>query len=572
MKKILLLLAVFALFTQNIDSKSVSIDEAKAIAQQFTSSSTKFSAQGINASLKLNYVARSLKGVSDFYVFNRDGGQGFVIVSGDDMTSPILGYSDKGSFDINDVPPTMKAMLEAYQDQMEWLRKNPQQAQQAPSFNLQPYGVAPILGDVHWWQGSPYNSLLPRANNMPSDCSGRCYTGCAATALAQIMKAFRHPYRGFGENSYTWTLDGQLLTLQSNFANHIYKYSNMRTGYGATQSAPDVAQLFYDIDVALNMRYYGDDGSDAYIRDIIKAMIAYFDYNPNMQYLLKSSYSYNQQAWTDMIYNEIDANRPVYMIGYRTIDNSGNPCNVGHAFVLDGYDKDGKVHVNWGFQPEKYNSYFELDMLSPKMYTDGYGDFDVEKSGFNTNQSMIIGIMPDTTSTGGVVVKQVNLVDNTMPANDVRATIDIQALSGSYSGTLKYGIFTKTSEGYSSYYTFTQDVEIEDNGIVTLDVSGSYPYLYEGRTYYIAVWSPYFNTEWNWFLSEPVPFTIGDWTTPPLEKGDVNEDGLVDVDDVALLIKIVLGSAPFSELGDMNEDGILDIDDVTLLINKVLGK
>ena len=581
MKKFLLLTAVLAMFSQNIDAKSVTVEQAMAIAQRHCASTPTMMKSGANAKMELNYVARGSKGTNDFYVFNRQGNQGFVIVAGDDVSTPILGYSDKGAFDINKAPETLRLLLEEYQRQMEWMRHNPQKSN-APRLNydLQPYGVAPILGDVHWWQGAPYNSNLPTASNMPSDCLGHCYAGCAAAALAQILKAFRHPYHGYGENSYTWTVDGREWTMASNFANHNYRYSQMRTGYGPTSTSTgvrDVAELFYDVDVALNMRFYGDNGSDAYIRDIVKALIAYFDYNPGMQYLLKSNYAYNEEAWNDMIYAEIDGGRPVYYLGYRTIDNSGNSCEVGHAFVLDGYDRNGKVHVNWGFQPEEYNTYFELNMLSPRMYTaEGYGEFDVEKSGFNAKQSMIIGICPDTTGVGGVVVKNVNLVAEQMPANDVRATIEVQALNGPYSGSLKYGIVTKDDEGYHNYYTFTDEVSIDENGIATLDVSGSYDWLYNGRTYYIVVWSPYFSDSYNWFLAEPVPFTIGDWVTPPDPQfilGDVNGDGVVNITDATMLIGLILDGDPLASdypAGDMNEDGVLNVSDVNLLINQAL--
>lgn len=578
MKKFLLSLAVLALCAQGIDAKTVTVDQAMRVAKQYTAANQKMF-KSSNAPMRLNHVARSMKGINDYYVFNLGTDEGFVIVAGDDeLSAPVLGYSNKGSFDVNTVPETMRMMLVEYQNQMDWLRQHPELAgNHKLNYDLQPYGVYPILGDVHWWQGSPYNGMAPAAANMPADCLGRSYVGCAATALAQIMKGLRHPAYGYGQHTYTYTYAGQEYTLSSDFSSHSYKYSNMRTGYGPTSTQTgyrDVAQLFYDVDVALNMRFMGENGSDAYTRDIIKAMIAYFDYNPGIQYLLKSNYTYNQEAWTDMIYTELDNGRPVYYLGYRTIDNSGNPCNVGHAFVLDGYDRDGKVHVNWGFQPEEYNTYFELDMLSPRMYTaEGYGEYDVEKSGFNANQSMIIGICPDTTDLGGVVVKQVNLVADVMPANDIRASIDVEALSGSWSGNLRYGIVSKSSDGtYSPVYsTWANNLEIEENGVVNLNLSGAYPYyLYEGRTYYIVVWSPYFNNsyDWNWFLDEPVPFTVGDWVTPPVMKGDVNGDGFVTISDVTALIAMLLNGNPTVEdnpAADMNGDGSITIADVTAI-------
>ena len=571
MKKVLLLLAVFALFAQSIDSKSLTVDQAKAIAKQFTSISDKFTAQGSNASLTLNYVGRNLKGFNDYYVFNRDGNQGFVIVAGDDLSTPILGYSDHGSFNFNEAPEALQLMLKEYQQYLQWLRLNPQKATTPRiNYDLQPYGVTPICGDVHWHQFPPYNNNCP-ASPRALTSNGRCYAGCVPVAFSTIMKGLRYPSRGSGENSYSFMLDGNMVTVSAKFGDWSYNYSSMKNGYGETAyNAQAVSELVYEVGVAFNTIYSGNS-SDALLRNVFKGIIAYFNYNPNIQYVQHSNYAYNLDAWYEMMYNEIDNGRPIYYMGYRTIDNDGNSCNIGHAFVLDGYDKNGKVHVNWGFQPEEYNTYFDWTLLSPR---NNY-EYDSVASGFNARQAAIIGLCPDTTDIGGVVQKAVNLVDNTMPATDIRASIDIQALSGKWNGTLRYGIVSgNAQDGYTPVYTNTTTLDLQDNEVATISLNGAYPSLREGRTYYIVVWTPYFanSYDWNWFLGEPVPFTVGDWTNPPLTKGDINMDGNLDVEDVSLLIKIVLESGEFTEIGDMNNDGEIDIEDISLLINAVLGK
>ena len=58
------------------------------------------------------------------------------------------------------------------------------------------------------------------------------------------------------------------------------------------------------------------------------------------------------------------------------------------------------------------------------------------------------------------------------------------------------------------------------------------------------------------------------------KPGDVNCDGLVDIDDVTSLISYVLGNAPqpFNfAVANVNGEGAIDIDDVTMLISIVLG-
>jgi len=571
MKKFLLLLSVLALSSQGIQAKSISLEQAMAIASQQTTKTLKSG----NADVKLCHVARNMMGTNDYYVFNRSGNQGFVIVAGDDVSTPVLGYSNTGSFDINEAPEALRLMLDEYQNQLEYLRKHPQMAK-APrlAYDLQPYGVTPICGDVHWHQFPPYNNNCPPSSHALTS-NGRCYAGCVPVAFSTIMKGLKYPSRGNGEFGYNYMLDGNEMTAFAKFNDYSYNYSQMRNGYGETAyNAQAVSELVYEVGVAFHTIYSGES-SDALLRNVFRGMIAFFNYNANIQYVQKSSYSYDEQVWYDMMYNEIDNGRPIYYMGYRTIDNSGNACNIGHAFVLDGYDSNGKVHVNWGFQPEEYNTYFDWELLSPRS---NY-DYDPYKSGFNANQAAIIGLCPDTTGIGGVVVKNVNLVAETMPANDLRATIDVQSLGGVWNGTLKYGVVSKNSDGtYSPIFTKTaSNVEIEDDGTVSLDLSGDYSnyYMTQGKTYYAVVYTPYFThsteTNWMWFLDDPVPFTIGDWPTPPTQLGDVNMDGTVDIADVTALIDyMMVGGDVTLEVADMNGDGAIDIADVTALIDQIL--
>lgn len=57
-------------------------------------------------------------------------------------------------------------------------------------------------------------------------------------------------------------------------------------------------------------------------------------------------------------------------------------------------------------------------------------------------------------------------------------------------------------------------------------------------------------------------------------KGDVNGDGIIDVEDVNILINIVLGNdvaARYEGRADVNGDGAVDVTDVNSLINTILG-
>ena len=65
--------------------------------------------------------ARSIRRVAQisqshaYYVFNVEEDGGFVIVSADDRTEEILGYSDTGTFDTSNMPDNVKSWLGYYQ-------------------------------------------------------------------------------------------------------------------------------------------------------------------------------------------------------------------------------------------------------------------------------------------------------------------------------------------------------------------------------------------------------------------------------------------------------------------------
>ncbi|MBR6249141.1 MAG: T9SS C-terminal target domain-containing protein [Muribaculaceae bacterium] len=58
----------------------------------------------------------------------------------------------------------------------------------------------------------------------------------------------------------------------------------------------------------------------------------------------------------------------------------------------------------------------------------------------------------------------------------------------------------------------------------------------------------------------------------PGVRGDLNGDGVVDIEDLNLAINIMLGKQEKTNAADINDDGVVDIDDVNILINIMLGK
>ena len=79
-------------------------------------------------------------------------------------------------------------------------------------------------------------------------------------------------------------------------------------------------------------------------------------------------------------------------------------------------------------------------------------------------------------------------------------------------------------------------------------------------------WHPLKCVNYNW-----VEIEVNDDSV----LGDVNGDGMVDVDDVNAVINIMLDIAARSNYAgnsDINGDGMVDVDDVNAVINIMLSK
>ena len=119
---------------------------------------------------------------SEFYVFNDEANGGYVVVSGEDRTPSILGFSPQGRVEHDNIPCNMRAWLEEYASQIDYLRDHPN-ATVTPKGSPEEREIIPPLLDCLFSQGEPYNyqcPLNPQTGNL-------CVTGCVATAMAQIM-------------------------------------------------------------------------------------------------------------------------------------------------------------------------------------------------------------------------------------------------------------------------------------------------------------------------------------------------------------------------------------------------
>lgn len=325
-----------------------------------------------NASYELTYTGQSA-GTPALYVFNK-GTKGFIITSADDRMPALLGYSDNGSFDLNNASPELKWWLSQYVDEAAYFFKNEGKFTLSSRASTEREDILPLI-KTKWNQGQPYNL------DCPEDKGGRSVTGCVATAMAQIIKYHRFPVTGTGEHSYSW--NGT--TLSFDYGAAVFDYGNMLDEYDpyedtATETQKRaVAQLMYACGVGVNMKYSsGESGAGDY--GIPYALKNLFNYDNGVRYVKRSYYT--TQEWEDMVYSELQG-------GYPVLYSGRSPA--GHAFVCDGYE-NGYFHINWGWGGTS-DGYYLLSALNP--HQQGIGG---SAGGYNADQSIICGIKPGRSS------------------------------------------------------------------------------------------------------------------------------------------------------------------------------
>ena len=323
--------------------------------------------------------------VSGLYVFNVTGNGGFIIVSNDDVAEPILGYSDSGTFDPNNIPDNMRAWLQGYADEIAWAKEHHSNVSvSVPCVNKVPKAPIPPMISTKWDQGTPYNNLCPEYAT-----DERAVTGCVATAMAQVMKYHEYANMTTGLPAYNKDYNGNSCISVTALEATSFDWDNMLDSYSngyTNEQATAVAKLMQYCGSSVKMRYGSSSSSNTNM--VATALKTYFDYSNTTTCLERSRYTYAN--WIELIYHELANGRPVVY--------GGQSSGGGHEFVCDGYQGEDYFHINWGWGGTSDN-YFKLSALDPD--AQGIGGSS-STDGFHYGQDAVIGIQPST-GTGTVL-------------------------------------------------------------------------------------------------------------------------------------------------------------------------
>lgn len=399
-----------------------------------------------------------------FYVFNAKDGDGFVIVSGDDRTTEILGYSEHGNLDTDSLPENLRWWLDDYARQIEALgtslvpiRRNANTLPSEP--------IAPLIKSA-WNQNEPYNYMCPDGNYIDYDEPGyntenRCITGCVATVMAQVMYYWKWPETCPALDSYKlgpYTIKALPATT--------FKWDKMKNTYEWREtgsSAYAVAELMRYCGQAVQMDY-SPNGSGTGLSPSVLASV--FQYSPTCHEIRRNSYSTSR--WESVIYDELAAKRPVLYSGMNANDE-------GHQFIVDGYDGNGFFHFNWGWGGLSDNFYV-LSLTDPTSEQTLGGS----KWTFQYRQEAFVGLKPAEPNeiVLPVLDSQINFLTPT--TTYTRASTNSDFVDVSLEGTLNvYNLSESTSPleiGWGLLQEDDEIIRILDSYFITYPISSSWVY------------------------------------------------------------------------------------------------
>lgn len=208
---------------------------------------------------------------------------------------------------------------------------------------------SPLLS-TSWSQTSPFNDDCPRVGGSASAA------GCGAIAVGQILNYHRLLPHGFGQVEYVSKGDTVRVDLEAN----VFDFDNILNKYSSS-SKPEakraVASFVFQVGAAMKMQY-GTSSTPSNFGSMMWGLQHYLHFSPQSRYRHRRYYS--TAEWTEMLNNELENNRPVFYRGDHTTPGSVG----GHIFVIDGINKNGNYHFNFGHASSTQDKFTDLSVIN----------------------------------------------------------------------------------------------------------------------------------------------------------------------------------------------------------------
>ena len=286
---------------------------------------------------------------------------GYIIVSADDNLPPVIAYSYQNNIDTDgkffnilkqDIGKRL-ACIEKISSQTiqnrraQWNDLINGTCKKSPLFQQWPPAGSTSTGgwlESNWKQDAPYNQMCP----IDPTTSVRSYTGCPATAMAQILNYHKTTNNTqFTDNDdYYHNYAGRTYWIDNDFSLHGFPSFPQLNVYLDTLNShyqnnialtnDDEAALSFACGVAAK-EVYTSGGSGT--MSVSQALDAYHRFNCNTALLLLNS---DTNLFTHLAQNMRDS-LPAHLA---IVDSA---WSTGHNVVVDGYNTNNYFHVNFGW-------------------------------------------------------------------------------------------------------------------------------------------------------------------------------------------------------------------------------
>lgn len=271
---------------------------------------------------------------SGFYIVNDSENYRFVVVSAHERMNDVLGYSNDGMFDVDNIAPGLMDILLSYDAAFVYLMGHPEALMTSNEATGTYTPVEPFI-TTKWGQGYPYNMDCPIIDDKHSQA------GCGATAMAQILNYYRSSTHGSGELRYT--TDRMKIEQYLNFEDLDINWDAIQDTYDDNSSEgqrAEVAKLMHACGVSLATDY--DTGaSGTNYSTFGYALTKFWNYNPNIAY--KHVFTKYDEPLDLQMRKELSKGHPILAV-------LNDSRYSGHAAVVDGYDSNGWFHYNFGWE------------------------------------------------------------------------------------------------------------------------------------------------------------------------------------------------------------------------------
>ena len=408
--KTVLSVLVLCLLVRPIHADNVPIS---TISQVATNAFSYYSGLSTSEATVRNIIPMSTNDTILLYICNFDNG--FIIVSADNATRPILGFSEEGIFDINDVAPAAEFIINGYKESILYAKQtritasseiqNEWQSFINNNLNRSFYTPNNYLIRTKWEQsgGNLTSSSVVFNYFCPIDSTIWCRTivGCGGVALAQILHYWACDVYPHG------TVYNQSANVYLNLSDQSYAWYDKLPHKANIHNA----KLLADCAISINSRFgCGLTTSTPYTaRNILRNNWGFA--NANLEF------KGNEQVWINKLKSNLSQRCPIYYYG-----NSNDPANpIGHAWVIDGFKNDDYFHCNFGWTNGGSNGWYLLSNIIAGGYNLSY------------NQGAILNIYPttyvnteliNTTISSGTYTGHKVIIENSSVGNNANVIIN----------------------------------------------------------------------------------------------------------------------------------------------------